>query len=130
MLTIVAIVAVAVGALLSYAASSHRLGPAVTSRNGAAPRPEESLPARAGTVSAEVTVEDLAHSVPTPAPHAVFRVVDHRGRAAGVLYWDDVVRMPHVERPARLVGDVARAPEPAEADPAAAPFDRRALADF
>jgi CBS domain containing-hemolysin-like protein len=61
------------------------------------------------TVSAQITVEELARVTPCP-DHAVFAVVDQRGRAVGVLHWDDVIRIPHVERPARLVGDVIQGP--------------------
>jgi hypothetical protein len=62
------------------------------------------------TISSQVTVEEIAHRMPMPEPHAVYAVIDPHGHALGALYWDDVMRMPHVERPARLVGEVARGP--------------------
>jgi hypothetical protein len=61
------------------------------------------------SVPAQSTVEETAHGRRPPAPGTLFAVTDPRGRAVGVLDWDDVMAVPHLERPARLVGQLARA---------------------
>lgn len=60
------------------------------------------------SVSAQCTVEETVHRRRPPAPGTLFAVTDPSGRAIGVLDWDDVLAVPHLERPARLVGQLAR----------------------
>jgi hypothetical protein len=60
------------------------------------------------SVAAQATVEETVHGRWPPAPGTLFAVTDPRGRAVGVLDWDDVLAVPHLERPARLVGQLAR----------------------
>lgn len=70
------------------------------------------------SVSSQSTVEEVATGLPSPGPLTVFAVTDRRGRAVGVLRWDDVLRVPHIERPALLVADLTRhAIVPGSADP-------------
>lgn len=60
-------------------------------------------------ISAQLTVEEVTNGAVAPTERAAYAVTDARGRVLGVLLRDDLLRIPHTERPARLVADVARA---------------------
>ncbi|HEU4974916.1 MAG TPA: hypothetical protein VFT50_07465 [Baekduia sp.] len=70
---------------------------------------EEAMSADVHAISAQLTVEEVTHGALGPSEHPVYAVTDAGGRAVGVLLRDDLLHIPHHERPARLVGDVARA---------------------
>jgi CBS domain containing-hemolysin-like protein len=60
-------------------------------------------------ISAQLTVEEVTYGTLGPTERPAYAVTDRDGHALGVLLREDLLRIPHTERPARLVGDVARA---------------------
>jgi hypothetical protein len=124
---IIAAVAVAVAAVLTMAFFGRGRPPRPRDAGGRA-RVDDVMSASPCTISSQLTVEEIAHRVPMPQPHAVFAVIDPEGHALGALFWDDVMRMPHGERPARLAGEVARGPVVAGSDGLVEVLERPGLA--
>lgn len=69
---------------------------------------EDVMSADVPAISAQLTVEEVTHDTLGPIGRPAFAVCDAKGHAVGVLLWDDLARIPHTERPARLLADVTR----------------------
>lgn len=99
---------IALGAALAVlVAHWHDLGQVRLRRRGGA-RVGDVMSPDVPEISAQLTVEEVTHETLGPTEQTAYAVTDRGGHALGVLLRDDLLRIPHTERPARLVGDVVR----------------------
>lgn len=71
-----------------------------------APRVEDVMSGDVVTVSSQITVEEATRRLSDAHDHVAFAVIDGAGHAVKALEWEDILRVPRGERPARLVAEV------------------------